>query len=75
MSKPTMKIAEILSKKIQVLSTEHQKQILNFAESVIKQSEKTEDKQSTRISGLYQGQGWISDDFNDPLTDEFFSEI
>ncbi|MCY7376391.1 MAG: DUF2281 domain-containing protein [Pyrinomonadaceae bacterium] len=25
-----------------------------------------------RIAGLHQGQGWISDDFNDELGDEFW---
>ncbi|NCT52912.1 MAG: DUF2281 domain-containing protein [Microcystis aeruginosa G13-03] len=27
-------------------------------------------QQQQEIAGLYQGQGWISDDFNEPLTDE-----
>jgi antitoxin (DNA-binding transcriptional repressor) of toxin-antitoxin stability system len=25
-----------------------------------------------RVLGLHEGQGWMSDDFNDPLTDEFW---
>jgi antitoxin (DNA-binding transcriptional repressor) of toxin-antitoxin stability system len=25
-----------------------------------------------RIPGLHEGQGWMSDDFNDPLPDEFW---
>ena len=28
--------------------------------------------QHERIAGLHQGQGWISDDFTDPLPDEFW---
>ena len=27
-----------------------------------------------RIAGLHEGQGWISDDFNEPLPDEFWGE-
>jgi hypothetical protein len=25
-----------------------------------------------RMPGLHEGQGWISDDFNDPLPDDFW---
>lgn len=28
---------------------------------------------SQRIAGLHEGQGWISEDFNDPLPDEFWN--
>lgn len=27
---------------------------------------------SKRIAGLHEGQGWVSDDFDDPLSDEFW---
>ncbi|ALJ68113.1 MULTISPECIES: DUF2281 domain-containing protein [unclassified Synechocystis] len=75
MTKPTIELSESVFKKIQVLSPENQKQILDFLESITANSDETQEKKATRISGLYQGQGWISDDFNDPLTDEFFSEV
>lgn len=26
-----------------------------------------------RVAGLHKGKGWISEDFNDPLSDEFWS--
>lgn len=26
-----------------------------------------------RVAGLHEGQGWISEDFNDPLPDEFWN--
>jgi len=75
MTEPTVEVSEILFQKIQILSPEQQKRILNFAETITVQSDATESKKTARISGLYQGQGWISEDFNEPLTDEFFSEI
>lgn len=28
--------------------------------------------EAPRVMGLFEGQGWISDDFNDPLPDEFW---
>ena len=28
--------------------------------------------QTPRVMGLFEGQGWISDDFNDELPDEFW---
>ena len=27
----------------------------------------------SRVAGLHKGEGWISDDFNDPLPDEFWT--
>ena len=30
--------------------------------------------QGKRIAGLHQGQGWISDDFDDELPDEFWGD-
>lgn len=33
--------------------------------------ESNQEKQAERIFGLYPG-GWISDDFNEPLADEFW---
>lgn len=29
--------------------------------------------QRARITGLHKGEGWISEDFNDPLPDEFWT--
>ncbi|ARI82152.1 MULTISPECIES: hypothetical protein [Microcystis] len=39
-------------------------------ESIVNQHHQTQITQTGRIAVLYQGQGWISDDFNEPLTDE-----
>ena len=27
----------------------------------------------SRVAGLHKGEGWISEDFNDPLPDEFWT--
>ena len=31
--------------------------------------------QRSRVAGLHKGEGWISEDFNDPLPDEFWARI
>lgn len=60
-----------LMQTLQTLPVQQQQEILNFLKSIVNEQPKTPISQTGRISGLYQGQGWISDDFNDPLTNEF----
>jgi hypothetical protein len=55
---------------LQTLPVQQQQEILDFLESIVNQHHQTQITQTARIAGLYQGQGWISDDFNEPLTDE-----
>ena len=74
MTKPIIETPKILSQKLQELSQEQQQQVLKFLETITTKYDKTHPPQTTRIAGLYQGQGWMSDDFNEPITDEFFSE-
>ena len=74
MTKPIIETPKILSQKLQELSQEQQQQVLKFLETITTKYDKTHPSKTTRIAGLYQGQGWMSDDFNEPLTDEFFSE-
>ncbi|MGB5772658.1 MAG: DUF2281 domain-containing protein [Crocosphaera sp.] len=59
---------------LQRLPLQQQQEILKFLESIVNKHNKTTIPQKGRIAGLYQGQGWISDDFNEPLSDEFFPE-
>jgi len=71
MSSALKKLEEIVSD----LPAESQAEVIDFAEflrqkELRKQSE-TKPKEK-RIAGLHQGQGWISDDFNDELGDEFW---
>jgi hypothetical protein len=74
MTKPIIHTPKILSQKLQELSQEQQQQVLKFLETITTKYDKTQLPKTTRIAGLSQGQGWMSDDFNEPLTDEFFSE-
>ncbi|NCR55995.1 MAG: DUF2281 domain-containing protein [Microcystis aeruginosa L211-07] len=58
---------------LQTLPVQQQQEILDFLESIVNQHHQTPITQTGRIAGLYQGQGWISDDFNEPLTDELLT--
>ncbi|NCR27718.1 MAG: DUF2281 domain-containing protein [Microcystis aeruginosa LE13-04] len=53
---------------LQTLPVQQQQEIIDFLESIVNQHHQTQITQTGRIAGLYQGQGWISDDFNEPLT-------
>ena len=35
-------------------------------------SDNIQESESPRILGLHQGQGWMSEDFDEPLPDEFW---
>ncbi len=57
------------------LSVERLAEVIDFAEFLReKEHRKEAEKQpkGKRVFGMYQGQGWISDDFNDELGDEFW---
>ncbi|MBD2595272.1 DUF2281 domain-containing protein [Nostoc spongiaeforme FACHB-130] len=61
--------------KLQNLAPEQQQQVLDFVEFLIQkyaQPEKTQETPQQRILGLHEGEIWMSDDFNDPLPDEFW---
>ncbi|OCQ96778.1 hypothetical protein BCD64_14300 [Nostoc sp. MBR 210] len=61
--------------KLQTLAPEQQQQVLDFVEFLIQkyaQPEKTQETPQQRILGLHEGEIWMSDDFNDPLPDEFW---
>ena len=51
-------------------------EILNFIRTVksqnVNQDIQLSETTNQRIPGLHQGEIWISDDFNDPLPDEFW---
>jgi mRNA-degrading endonuclease RelE of RelBE toxin-antitoxin system len=61
--------------KLQTLPPEQQQQVLDFVEFLMQkyaQPEKTQETPQQRIPDLNRGKIWISDDFNDPLPDEFW---
>lgn len=84
MTSRTINIIEELSSKLQKLIPENQQLLLAFAEFLLERQ--TQSIQSStanetepspmpqRVLGLHQGMGWMSDDFNDPLPDEFWTE-
>ena len=46
-------------------------QFLYFVEKIKSQEEKASDLQS-RVAGLHRGNVWMSEDFNEPLPEEFW---
>ena len=67
MSLALTKLAEIVSD----LSEESQAEVIDFAEFLRekkrRQASVEASPQKERIAGMHDGQGWISDDFNDYL--------
>jgi hypothetical protein len=58
--------------KLQTLAPEQQLQVLDFVEFLVQKYPQTQQPLQQRVLGLNQGEVWISDDFNDPLPDEFW---
>ena len=83
MTNRSLNVSEDLSKKLQKLLPENQQLLLVFAEFLLEQQTHSRQSSSSntanssptqqRVLGLHQGMGWISDDFNDPLPDEFWT--
>ena len=75
MTSQTIKIAETLVAKLQFLSPEQQQTLLDFAEFLVQRHIQPEQAQQAqqRVLGLNQGEIWMSEDFNEPLPDEFWT--
>lgn len=61
--------------KLQILPPEQKQQVLDFVEFLAsKYSQEASDKSKNkkRIAGLHEGKGWTTEDFNEPLPDEFW---
>ena len=73
-------IPEKILAALNTLSFDRQQQVFDFVEFLMQKQEDSEISQTMqesalskkRVFGQYQGRGWISDDFNDPLPDEFW---
>lgn len=68
-------LKENLDKIFEELPVESLAEVVDFAEFLRekKRRQQTEETQSKeRVFGMYEGRGWISDDFNDELPDEFW---
>ncbi|HYW20757.1 MAG TPA: DUF2281 domain-containing protein [Nodularia sp. (in: cyanobacteria)] len=57
--------------KLQTLAPEHQQQVLDFVEFLAQKYTQTQPHEK-RIPDLNKGEIWMSDDFNEPLPDEFW---
>jgi hypothetical protein len=74
----TAQVADTTSEliaKLQTLAPEQQQQVLDFVEFLMQkyaQPEKTQETPQQSIPDLNRGEIWMSDDFNDPLPDEFW---
>jgi mRNA-degrading endonuclease RelE of RelBE toxin-antitoxin system len=57
--------------KLQTLPPEQQQQVLDFVEFLAQKYVQPQASKK-RVMGLHKGQIWMSEDFNDPLPDEFW---
>jgi mRNA-degrading endonuclease RelE of RelBE toxin-antitoxin system len=69
-------ITEAIVEELKKLPPEQQQQILDFVEYIADKYAKSQFNQNQppkkRIAELHKGKIWMSDDFNDPLPDEFW---
>ncbi|MCM0594211.1 MAG: DUF2281 domain-containing protein [Gloeotrichia echinulata DEX184] len=72
MSSQTLNITETLIAQLQTLPPEQQQMVVNFVEFLAHKHAQSQPSQQ-RVLGLNQGEIWISEDFNDPLPDEFWT--
>lgn len=72
MTSQVLDSTSILIAKLQTLPPEQQQQVLDFVEFLAQKYAKSQQPQQQRVLGLNQDEIWISDDFNEPLTDEFW---
>ncbi|NMF82626.1 DUF2281 domain-containing protein [Nodosilinea sp. P-1105] len=67
-------VIESIVQTLRALSPECQQEVLDFADFLAQKSGKVviRDVPKQRTLGLHEGKGWLSDDFNDPLPDDFW---
>jgi len=81
MENQTTQVPEKILAALNTLSLDRQQQVFDFVEFLMQKQEDSEISHAPqqaaklskkRILGQHKGMGWISDDFNDPLPDEFW---
>lgn len=79
MTTQTIDLTEIILIKIKDLPLEQQQEILDFTEFITQKYTNNLDVKNKsnkkRIAGLFEGKGWMSDDFNEPLSPEVLGGI
>lgn len=63
--------SEVIAK-LQTLASEQQKQVLDFIEFLAQKYPQSQKAPQQRVPDLNKGQILMSDDFDDPLPDEFW---
>ena len=71
MTSQTNNYAELISEKIKILPLEKQKEVLDFVDFLVQRNRNIQ-LPSQRIPNLKKREIWISDDFNEPLSDSFW---
>jgi hypothetical protein len=76
MTTPIILTPQMLLPKLQALPPEQLQQVLDFVDFLTQRyghsaTDSTQPK-SPRVLGLYEGKGWMSEDFDSPLPDEFW---
>jgi len=72
MTSQMIDVTETLIAKLQSLAPEQQQTLLDFAEFLVQKHTQIQTEQK-RVPDLNRGEIWMSEDFNDPLPDEFWT--
>ncbi|MEA5597757.1 DUF2281 domain-containing protein [Rivularia sp. UHCC 0363] len=76
MTSQTLDITKSLVAKLQSLAPEQQQTLLDFAEFLVQRHSQPQATPSQavqqRVPDLNRGEIWMSEDFNEPLPDEFW---
>ena len=75
MSSNLSELSNLTLNKLKSLPIEQQQQVSDFIEFLANkyQASQSNTAKQSRVMGLFEGKGKISDDFNEPLPDEFWS--
>ncbi len=66
-------VFDLIETEFQKLSLQKQKELLQLLIAKLNVTSELENQSAPqRIAGLQEGKGWISDDFDDELPDEFW---
>ncbi len=62
---------EELLEKITVLPPEQRQQVLDFVDFLAQKYVHAQSDATSRMMGLYEGMGYVSEDFDEPLLEKF----
>jgi hypothetical protein len=77
MSHSINSIAERILIRLQDIPLEQQQKVLNYIEFIAQESSEhspnSDASLNKRVLGLHKGKIWMSDDFNEPLPDDYWN--